>query len=203
MAFEGMSFGLFTDAGLTTGFSYTKQLLENTDLSGEPQTFSVYLGSNAGAALLQAASDPGVDQITLTPTDIMPEWDNATAYIIGDRVQTTADDGYIWRCTTAGTSGGSEPSWNAGGIGSTTIDNTVIWTKYSLKHEPIEIKLALSSGALGAATPGAALDIGTDIDGGVGNAIHIWIRVTSAVTTAGNNTGHEELDIYINEVVES
>lgn len=203
MAFTGMSFNLFDDSGLTTAFSGTLLILNETDLSDNPQDFVKYLGSNTSTNQLQATSDPGVDNITLTPTDTMPEWTLSTAYVIGDRVQAVGGDGFIYKCTTAGTSNTTQPSWPVGALGSTVVDNTVVWTKLSIKHEITEIKLALSSGALGSAVAGDPLDVDTTVLGGVGNAIPIYIRVTNAVTNAANNTGYPEIELYINEVIET
>ena len=42
-------------------------------------------------------------------------------------VQPTTNNGYIYQCTTAGTSGGSEPTWPTT-IGNTVADGTVTWT---------------------------------------------------------------------------
>jgi len=53
-------------------------------------------------------------------------WVASTAYVIGDYVLST--DGDLYKCTTAGTSGLSEPSWNT--ISEyTTSDNSVVWTR--------------------------------------------------------------------------
>ena len=54
-----------------------------------------------------------------------PAWAAATAYTVGQLV--TDVNGYIQRCTTNGTSGGSSPAW-VETSGGTTADNTVIWT---------------------------------------------------------------------------
>lgn len=58
-------------------------------------------------------------------------WAATTAYSIGDiRRQTapTSPNHRVFRCTTAGTSGGSEPAWNLT-KGSTTNDGTCVWTE--------------------------------------------------------------------------
>ena len=64
-------------------------------------------------------------------TAITP-WAATTAYSIGDiRRQlgaVTNSSARAFRCTTAGTSGGAEPSWNLGD-GATTADGTVVWTE--------------------------------------------------------------------------
>lgn len=202
-AFAGMSFGLWTDSGLTVPFSYTKTLVHQTDLSDNPQDFTLYLGSVVTARTLQTTVSPGVDYITLTPTDITAIWAASTSYTLGQRVRTVSNDGFIYKVTTAGTSGSTEPSWNAGGIGSTTTDNSVVWTKISSKHQPTEIILALASADLDTNTPGAALDVALTVNSTVPDAIPIYIRIVNAVTNTDNDTGSEELDIFINDVTET
>lgn len=59
------------------------------------------------------------------------QWAASTAYSVGDLRRQTAPTGTnhrVFRCTTAGTSGGSEPTWNLT-KGSTTNDNTAVWTE--------------------------------------------------------------------------
>lgn len=60
------------------------------------------------------------------------QWAATTVYSIGDIVRQLAapslNNERAFRCTTAGTSGGSEPSWNLN-KGTTTNDNTCVWTE--------------------------------------------------------------------------
>lgn len=61
------------------------------------------------------------------------EWQASTAYSQGNRVMAprtnsnTAHRARVYECTVAGTSGGSQPSWNTT-LGATTSDNEVTWT---------------------------------------------------------------------------
>tara|TARA_Y100000004_G_scaffold184573_1_gene233767 strand:+ start:377 stop:1270 length:894 start_codon:yes stop_codon:yes gene_type:complete len=59
-------------------------------------------------------------------------WTASTAFAVGDirRATTEQNSGLVFRCTTAGTSASSEPAWPTD-IGSTTTDNTVVWTAFS------------------------------------------------------------------------
>ena len=59
-------------------------------------------------------------------------WAASTAFAVGDvrRATTSQNSGLVFECTTAGTSGSSEPTWPTD-IGSTLIDNTVVWTAIS------------------------------------------------------------------------
>jgi hypothetical protein len=50
-------------------------------------------------------------------------WAASTAYILGDRINVA---GIVFICSTAGTSGGSEPSWGTT-LNGTTADNTAVW----------------------------------------------------------------------------
>lgn len=62
------------------------------------------------------------------------DWAATTAYSLGDYVLRTSGlgselgFGVFFVCTTAGTSGGTEPTFNVSTNGSTTADGTVIWT---------------------------------------------------------------------------
>lgn len=203
MAFEGSSFNLWTDVNLTIQFSGTFSIVHKTDLSDNPQDFLLYLGSPLDTRQLQTSANPGVDDITFTPTDILEEWDNATAYTQGERVQPLGGNGFVYECTTAGTSGGSEPSWPTSGFGSTVVDNSVVWSLTAPHHPITEMKLALSSGALGAATGGQALAIANTVLGGVDNAVEIHIRLTNSVQNVTSNVGNEELGIDINACIET
>ena len=59
-------------------------------------------------------------------------WAASTAFSVGDvrRATTAQNSGLVFECTTAGTSGSSEPTWPTD-IGSTITDNTVVWTAIS------------------------------------------------------------------------
>lgn len=58
------------------------------------------------------------------------------------------------------------------------------------------IKLALSSGGLDTATAGDTLDVGTSIDGGVANAVPIYIRSdTPAISNSSTEITLETNDI--------
>ena len=198
------SFGLFTNTALTAAFSGIYDLVHYTDQSDNPQDFTLYLGSVLTDRQLQAASSPGVASITLTPTDILPIWAVATTYVVGDKVQPIAGNGFVYKCTVSGTShAATEPSWPVTTIGTTVTDGTCTWELNSAHHETTEIKLALTEGGLDSATPGAALSVATTVLGGTSNDVEIWIRVTNAVTNVANNTGNEEIGININSCIES
>ena len=203
MALSDLSFKLYTDSNLTSAFSGLYQLVHETDLSDNPQDFVLYLGSTIASRTLEANSNPGVDNITLTPTDTLDDWQASTAYSLGDVVEPTTPNTYKYRVTVAGTSDVSEPTWPTGAIGDTVVDGGVTWELVGKRHEITEIKLAITSGGLAGATAGAALSLGTSISSGVVNAQEVHIRITNAVTTVNNNTGYPEIGIFINQVVET
>jgi uncharacterized phage protein (TIGR02218 family) len=66
---------------------------------------------------------------------VPPTWAATTAYTVrqardagtGSVVKPTTENGCHFKCTTAGTSGATEPTWNTV-IGGTTNDGTVVWT---------------------------------------------------------------------------
>ena len=65
-----------------------------------------------------------------------PHWNPSTAYVVGD-IRVPRDQwgnvwGYAFRCTTAGTSGATEPAWISDypPTGTTVADGTVTWTLF-------------------------------------------------------------------------
>ena len=70
--------------------------------------------------------------VTWTTRGSAAVWVLSTAYVVGDRVVATTSAiasrrALVFECTTAGTSGGTEPSWSTT-VGGTQTDNTVTWT---------------------------------------------------------------------------
>lgn len=65
-------------------------------------------------------------------------WASSTAYSVGNIVRASSlqASGLVFRCTTAGTSGGSEPAWGTD-IGSTVTDGTVVWTAVASSYEEL------------------------------------------------------------------
>lgn len=202
MPFTGSTFGLWNDSACTSAFSGILSLVNYTDLSDNPQDNILYLGSPASSRTLEATSNPGVDNITLTPVNTSPIWVATTAYALGKILTPTSPNGFVYICVSAGTSGSSEPTWPIVGLGSTVVDGTCMWALYAVHHPATEIKLALSSGGLSSATGGAALSVGTSISSLAANAVAIYIRVTNTVTTVSNNTGNAEIGVLINSVIE-
>lgn len=70
--------------------------------------------------------------VTWTTRGSASIWAASASYALGDRVVSTTGASasaqrYVYECTTAGTSGGSQPTFVTS-VGSTTTDNTVTWT---------------------------------------------------------------------------
>lgn len=64
-----ISFKLYTDSGLTA--ELTTDLIHSklASVSSEDKDFRLYLGSTASGTKLQRATNPGVNEITVEPTD--------------------------------------------------------------------------------------------------------------------------------------
>lgn len=196
------TFQLYTSSALTTPIT-VKELLHKTDQSDNPQVLpSVFLGSTDSSRELGALSNYGVDDLVLSIVDTLPEWEADTSYSLGDRVQEVGGGSYVWEVTTAGTSDSSEPSWNAGGLGSTTADNDIVWTKRATHHTIEEITLALTEGELDTNTPGDSLPLGPTISGGTGGALEIFIKVENSVTVVSNSASQYELALELNDAIE-
>ncbi len=64
---------------------------------------------------------------------LWPEaWASTAAYAIGDVVKASAYNSHAYKCTAAGTTASTEPSWTTTN-GGTNTDGTVTWTCYDPK----------------------------------------------------------------------
>ena len=67
-------------------------------------------------------------------------WQASNSYAVGNIVRATAvqDFGLVFQCTTAGTSGATQPAWPTL-IDSTTVDGSVTWTAISAVYEDLSV----------------------------------------------------------------
>lgn len=69
-----------------------------------------------------------IGNATGNSTRAVDKWNATTAYSLGDEaIPDASQNGYTYEVTTAGTSGGSEPTWPTT-LGNTVVDGTVTWT---------------------------------------------------------------------------
>lgn len=66
----------------------------------------------------------------------LTEWQATTAYAEDDIVVPTTENGHRYKCTTAGTSDSSEPTWPTDKAGTVT-DGTVTWTEDGISADKI------------------------------------------------------------------
>ena len=196
MSLQDLSFKLYTDAALTNLAVNPLQITHQSDFSDNPRDYVYYFGSPLADRILQANSNPGVDQISLTPASLLPVWEAEKPRSLGYSAYPAVGNNRRYVITTPGTTGATEPTWPTA-IGSTVADGGAIWTCVAEAHSPTEIKIATSLAGLDTATAGAALSIGTQIDGGSANAVELHVRITNAVSTVSNNSAQPELGLNI------
>ena len=106
------------------------------------------------------------------------QWAVSTAYVVGNIRRQLATPAVgserCFRCTTAGTSGGTEPSWNFN-KGGTTADNTVVWTEVT-GNEAYQ-----AAGAWGA--PIARLNTATTLYAAAGDTVFVASNHAETQTT--------------------
>lgn len=107
---------------IAAGFTYTQALAELSDMvaaSVEPVLTTADL-----ERLLRYAAIADEDG---NEPDAWPAWAAVTAYPVGERAVPSTRNGYLYVVTTAGTSGGSAPTWPTTAA-ATVTDGTVVWT---------------------------------------------------------------------------
>jgi hypothetical protein len=86
------------------------------------------LKNSLGLAAVYNISTGTMDPLSMKPVGFV--WTKNTQVQVGEVWGPTAvgGNGHTFRCTTAGTTGNAEPAWSTG-AGTTTNDNTVVWTE--------------------------------------------------------------------------
>lgn len=171
-----LNFRFFTDPALTSplvGNLLSDHLVDGSQPNGQ---FTIYLGTLASNLKAEAHSNPGVDQISVQPRHTVAAWAASAAKSVNDIVRPATHNGYRYKCTVGGTTGGSQPTWPTT-IGQTVVDGTVTWRCESELNDITDVRLATTQGGLASATWGAALNLGTSILSGAGNAATVWIEV--------------------------
>ncbi len=152
-------------AGVTTGqyalavgfgSSSTAPTVNDTDLGAAPKYYNAVgahtfpsSGSVQFNYALSATADYGALGMTVQEVGLFangagaampsaigtanPAWAGSTAWTAGNLIVDA--NGNIQRCTTAGTSGSTAPTW-ATALGATTSDGTLVWTLVALHTAP-------------------------------------------------------------------
>jgi prepilin-type N-terminal cleavage/methylation domain-containing protein len=88
------------------------------------------IGSAASKGLIQFLLRRLEDVEFGVPADAR-SWTASTSYVLGDWVVPSPRDGYCYKVTSAGTSGGAQPTW-VKQVGQTTTDGSVTWTCFDV-----------------------------------------------------------------------
>ena len=198
MSLQDLSYKFYDDAALTQLTPPVIQFTHQTDLSDNPQNRRMWFGSPLSARKLQANSNPGVANITITPTYILPDRANLTPYTLGQSVRV---GNFRYVVQTPGETAASAPTFSTT-IGSTVLDGSVLWRCEAAARKATDYKLALTEAGLSTATGGAALPLGVEILGGSANAPEIWMQVNNEIGTVSSNSAQPEIALSINEVIE-
>lgn len=99
---------------LTGNRNPTQPARGNTSIAG---TLSSHLQAYGLSSMLRAAIGTARTQTT---------WAATTAYLLNALVRPTAENGFFYRATVAGTSAASAPTWPTT-IGNTVVDGTITW----------------------------------------------------------------------------
>lgn len=82
------------------------------------------------------------------PASWLIAWSASQAAALGDLAVPTTSNGHMYQCTTAGTTGATQPTWPTGG--GTVTDGTVVWTDLGTGKTAIRCSAAATVSGTGA-----------------------------------------------------
>jgi len=93
-------------------------------------TGMIYTCSTAGTS---TSTEPAWDTTgtAVTSDNNVSVWSSGLSVIVGKCVKPVTANGYYYRCTVAGTTGGTGPAWDAF-IGASVSDNSATWEAYQI-----------------------------------------------------------------------
>ena len=109
------------------GAEYLWRFAADTTAASLALGFNFY--DSAGAAIAEGTKRSW----GLYSAPVSATWAASTAYALGDFVKPTSANGLRYKCTAAGTSSGSEPTWPTAAAGDTVTDGGVTWELDSLE----------------------------------------------------------------------
>jgi len=118
------------------------------DTTGFFALFSIFAPDPSGTEVLTLDSAGGSIYLGFTPAPI----EQSTAYGLGQQGTTPILNGYIYECTTAGTTDASPVIWPTT-IGQTVNYGTTVWTCVSDDSMVVNVYLHIDNGITGALAP--------------------------------------------------
>lgn len=192
-------FSCWQDAEMTIPFTGINAVFtyKNNKLQNEPITGVFYFGNPDASVKLQDAVNPSVNPIVIKPDYALSEPPRGE-YIHKDEVYKVG--AYIYKVIQGGTTDAELPTYQTG-IGSEIFDGQAVLQCIYKSHTTAEVKLALSANGLNTAIAGGAVQLGTEIIGGVG--IAIYYQITNSNSQSFNTLNNPQLCLSISEVIET
>lgn len=170
----GSTVGNIVQAVRDNWFHAQVDSLGETDLSDT----SSAIGATASKALGTTGTTKHRKSIGATT------WLASTAYTVGQAVKPASDNGYVYVCTTAGTSGASAPTWSTT-EGGTVTDSSVVWEVVKINHTPAVKEI------LGVAN---VADTPASIPNAAGNFVTVTLQ---AVVPLAADAGRQDFKIRV------
>jgi hypothetical protein len=103
--------------------------------------------------------------VTSKDADDTGTWVGSTVTALGAYIKPTVANTYYYKCTTAGTTAGSQPTWGTT-IGGTTTDGTVTWTNMGLitKSSTVDYDVDADNGLIGIRSGATSVEVGRPLN---------------------------------------
>ena len=187
-------FAFYADEQMTMPAAQPLPVIYN---GAQSKDFVLYFGSPNRNATLTPAAGAGAN-VVLSPADLLAVWAPNTYYNAGDLVRPVSNNGVMYRCSVAGTSGAETPPWGTT-LGGTTLSGSAVFIHNGVPFVPGGVKMALSAAGLDTAMGGGSLSLGAAVAGGAAIAVHLRVSISDA--TLRSDATDPSVGININNCI--
>lgn len=143
--------------------------------------------------------ESGAAEITLSVVDALPDWAASKAYALGALLEPSGGNGYMYKCTKAGTSAAAAPATWPVERGAVVKSGTAEFTNLGPRFAPVNIKLAKSKAGLDTAAGGGSISFGAAIVGSSKAATPVYIRCANPSAVVRSDETQPSLRLRLTE----
>ena len=159
----------------------------------------IYVGYPDPLIKVVPTPESGASEIVLSVVDALPDWAASKVYVRGALLEPSGGNGYMYKCTKAGSSDAVAPSIWPIERGAVVNSGTAEFTNLGPRFAALNVKLAKSQAGLDTASGGGSISFGAEIIGSSKASTPVYIRVSNTSAAVRSDETQPSLRLRLTE----